>query len=629
MIATFLLAVMFERPLVPAQKGPNRVDPDVELLVHAKPDLSDVRIIDSSGHEVPYLLIPPASRDARWIDGAQLPVAQTKKTSGLEVDLGALHDIDRVRLEGIATPFLKRARLEGSGDRAHWTMLSDATTLFDLPEEKLKNLEIRFSTGSYRYLRVTWDDRNSAVVTSVSGVTARVHDSDTPPDQMLVPVPFRKTSSEPHRSRYRVTLPAAHLPVAAIQFAVTNGEVFRNATVFEPRLENAQIIPESLGTSMLKRAERFGGVAEEMFVPITQPHSRDLELVVDDGSNPPLAITGIFARLAPMPWIVFDSSDGSPVTVRSGNPQVDAPHYDLEASRATLARTSPPIARFASAASNAAVPPAETSTIASLRGAAVERKDYRFERVLPLSAPGVTRLQLDVDVLARTRNVADVRLVNEHSEQIPYIVESCAAPLTLALALPSRVAEGTKSRYAFTLPYDTLPEGSRMVVATSAHVFDRSIAFERAADERHGRDAWQLESTDWRSSVPDSEPPPLVLTLPRAKRVDLIIDERDNAPLPLTSASIEIPALALRFYHPGSPLSLLYGNAKAAPPQYDLALLAPRVMSEPAVDLLLGPVSAAAHDQMSVDSRIFWIALAVTALLLLTTLVRLVRSPRT
>ncbi len=630
MIAALFLAAIFERPLVPVQKGPNRIDPDLDMLVHAKPDLSDVRIVDSSGHEVPYLVIPPVSHEARWIDGELLPIAKTKQTSGLEIDLGSLQSIDRVRLEGISSPFLKRASLEGSGDRSHWTMLSQASTLFDLPDEKLKNLEIRFQHGSYRYLRVTWDDRNSAVVTAVGRVSARVQDSATAQDgHLFIELVYRKVGSEPNRSRYRATLLAAHLPVEAIQFEVTNGDVFRTATVFEPRLENAQIVPESLGTGTLKRTVRLGAVAEEMFVPITQPHSRDLEIVVDDANNPPLAIRYIFAKLAPQPWLVFDSPDGLPVTIRCGDWQLAAPHYDLEASRAVLSKKAPPEAQFKGSFSPPAPVAAETTSIASLRGAVVDRKDFRFERTMPLSPPGVTRLQLDADVLARTHNAADVRLVNERGEQIPYIVENGSAPLTLKLELPLRAAEGSKSRYAFTLPYDTLPEGSRIVITTSAHVFDRSVAFERAADDRHGRDAWQLESTEWRSSVPDAEPPALAFALPRAKRVDLVIDERDNAPLPLASAAIEIPSVALRFYHPGTPLTLLYGNAKGLPPQYDLALLAPRVINEPAAELMLGPVSAAAHDQTSTDARIFWVALAVTAIILLTTLARLVRSPRT
>jgi hypothetical protein len=105
-----------------------------------------------------------------------------------------------------------------------------------------------------------------------------------------------------------------------------------------------------------------------------------------------------------------------------------------------------------------------------------------------------------------------------------------------------------------------------------------------------------------------------------------VIDEGDNAPLPITSATIDIPAVSLRFYNPGSPLTLLYGNAHASAPQYDLALLAPRVLGEPARDLSLGAAAGAAAEESALDAKIFWAALALATLILLAILARLVRS---
>ncbi len=59
----------------------------------------------------------------------------------------------------------------------------------------------------------------------------------------------------------------------------------------------------------------------------------------------------------------------------------------------------------------------------------------------------------------------------------------------------------------------------------------------------------------------------------------LVVDEGDNAPLPLTKARLLLPSYRLRFFHAGgTPLRLVYGRDDLQPPQYDLALLAPRVM---------------------------------------------------
>jgi hypothetical protein len=617
-----------ERTIHPAAPGPNRLEPDVELLAHAQPDLRDLRLV-SDGREIPYLLIEPSSAEPSWVSARLLPVAATKTTSGFEADLGARRSVDRIRGDGIATPCLKRLRLEGSGDRSHWTQLASDATLFDLPDEKLRNVEIAFDPGEYRYLRVTWDDRNSAVVRGVGDVSARLSEANAAPSAMLVPLSFRKIASEPQRSRYRITLPGPSLPIVAVEAVVANGEVFRDASVYAQRLEGEQIAPVLLGTSRLKRAERFGGVAADLAVPVSQPDEVDLELAVDDGNNPPLALTGINARLAPLPWIWFEAPAATPITARYGDSRLTAPRYDVEASRKAVARSAPPAARWQNDARPSKKDETEAATLASFRGASVNRDEFRFARAVETAPAGVTRLVLDADVLSQSRRAQDVRLVDDASKQVPYIVESVAAPLTIPLKVPSRETEGSSSRYVLALPYASLPEGTKLVLTTSAKVFERTVTLRSTGDERQGRGAYQLGSDIWRSTQPDLAPPPLsfLLLASDTKRVELLVNEGDNAPLPITTATLQIPSVALRFYHPGTPVTLLYGNGSVAAPQYDLALLAPRVLGEAARDLTLAPASAAAAEESSSrDVKIFWIALLLAAVALVAVLVRLIGS---
>ena len=67
-----------------------------------------------------------------------MSVAPTKKTSGFEVDLGAAAPVDMIAMRGLPAPYLKRVTVEGSGDRARWTMLVAEGTVFDLPDERLR-----------------------------------------------------------------------------------------------------------------------------------------------------------------------------------------------------------------------------------------------------------------------------------------------------------------------------------------------------------------------------------------------------------------------------------------------------------------------------------------------------------
>jgi len=109
-------AFAHERVVTPGARGANRLDVDVALLAEARSDLRDLRLYDAQNREVGYLLVAPRT-SYTWVDGEALPIASTKNTSGFELDLGRPVLVDRIRFEGVAAPFLKRATLEGSGDR--------------------------------------------------------------------------------------------------------------------------------------------------------------------------------------------------------------------------------------------------------------------------------------------------------------------------------------------------------------------------------------------------------------------------------------------------------------------------------------------------------------------------------
>ncbi|HJT17971.1 MAG TPA: DUF3999 family protein, partial [Thermoanaerobaculia bacterium] len=631
MIAAILLAAI-ARTIV-THPGANRLDPDVALLSGtASPlrngqGLDDLRLRDGAGHEVQYLLIAPPSSERKW-RGARsiLAIPQTKTTSGIEADLGTATAIDRIKVEGISPPFMKRLRVDGSGDRLRWSVLSAETTLFDLPDQQLKNLELAIPAGEYRYIRLVWDDRSSARVSDALRISARLSERAPAPQLVAIEIPFRKISSEPGTSRYRLALPGPHLPAAAIELRVANGNVDRNASVSEPRFNGSELVPVALGTAKLRRAERDGTVAENMSIPISPPAGADLEVAVDDGNSGPLNIKTVVARFAPLPWIYFETNADA-ITATYGDVSLHAPHYDLEASRRVVEKLQPPQAAWSSSGNP---PPPETAPAPALpiEGAPIDRSGYRRSRAIGPVARGLASLLLDADVQAHSDCICGVRLADASNRQVPYIVERRDAPMVIAISIPPRTVSGTSSIYRFNLPYDRFPEGTKLTLTTNARVFERDVQLRRPADESRGRDSELLGETTWRSADPDSSAPALTFA-PRltTRSVELRIDERDNAPLPITTAKLLLPSYALRFFGNGSPLTLLYDNPSASAPQYDLALLAPRLLSEPVREIALPAVGAPSPPQSAQKERtVFWSVIGIATLALLVTLGRLLKD---
>ena len=213
--------VTYERPVVTVGPGAQRLAIDDRLLrsgapfrvrqrgdrFYAEDGLTDLRLVTEGGRPVPHLLIHASSPEREWIRGSVPGVAATKKTSGVDVDLGAPAAVDMIRVEGLPAPHLKRLTLEGSGDRAHWTMLVAEGTLFDLPDEQLRQNTLGFAAGPYRYFRITWNDANSGRVPNPAGVFARRAPVAAPPPAATLVAALERRPSEPGVSRYRVRLP--------------------------------------------------------------------------------------------------------------------------------------------------------------------------------------------------------------------------------------------------------------------------------------------------------------------------------------------------------------------------------------------------------------------------------------
>jgi hypothetical protein len=638
-----------ERPVIPGSAGPNRLALDATLLAGAQPfhvaevaaaegraavatgGAGDLRLYDASNKEVQYLLVTPQV-EAQWRGARVLRVAPTKFASGFEADLESLLPIDRVRLAGLPAPFLKRARLEGSGDRLHWTLLVGEGTLFDLPDEQLELTTLDFTAGSYRYLRITWDDRSSARLPVPRRVEARVVSATRGPAPLRVPVTAERRPSEPGKSRFRIRLPGAHLPIVAIELSVGGGNVLRTARIAEGRLNGSTVVPTELGSATLRRSVRDGIAAAELRIPISPPSEAQLELAVDDGDNPALDVTGATAVFATLPFVFFESN-GEPLVARYGNDRLRPPSYDLEAERDRVPSLTLATAHWGE--SRAVVATATDSAVAMpTTGGEIDAGTFRYSRTIPSGIAGLTTLPLDAAVLAHG-SLADVRIASADGHQVPFLVERLDEPLSIALPTLERVKSArdpaSRSRYRILLPYAGLP-GSRLVIHTDARVFDRQVKFEmlRSAEEdaRARAGPITIAQLSWRHADPELPAPALAVELPplRVTDLSLLVDEGDNAPLPLREATLLLPAYRLRFFRDGhTPLTLLYGRPDLGPPRYDLALLAPRLLGAPAQDVVPGAERGTTNVTGVTPTVVFWGALALAVLALLVLIARLLR----
>jgi hypothetical protein len=653
-----------ERTIVPGGSGPNRLHIDTALLAGGSPfrqftqhmtgsarepmiiatgGLKDLRIYDSSNREIPYLLILPPTPEPKWIAGQLAPLALTKRASGFQVDLGRSLMMDHLQLSGIPAPFVKRCTLEASNDGSYWTWLRSDATVFDLPAEKLRSLEIEFNQGEYRYLKVTWDDSASARVPIPRSASVRLVSGGSLPPRLEAPLQFERRGSEPGVSRYRLRLPGGRLPITSIKLSVAGGNVLREARITESRLAGDEMVPNILGTATLRREVRGDLSAAEMSVAIEAPQEAQLDLVVEDANNPPLDITGITATYAFLPWIYFESADAKPLTARYGQPNLKEPRYDLEAARLSAAKAHTIEAKWEKELPLKVEAESPAHEDVPVIGAAIDLSSFKYARSISPGKPGLSALPLDAAVLAHSR-ISDLRIAGADEKQVPYLIEKADEPLSLDLpALKAIEAPGsgpfrkqntkdTRSYYRMLLPYQDLP-AARLILTTSARIFQREIfiVIERSP-QNDRQEAWSesIATSLWRHTDPETAAPALTVNIPSLKTAEamVVVEEGDNSPLPITSLKLLLPAHRLRFFRSNaSDLKLYYGRNDLDAPRYDLAILAPRLVGATAEEVQMSPESDAAQVQTRpLPQKLFWGILIAAVLILLVLIGRLVRK---
>ena len=635
----------------PSGPGPQRLDLPPEFLsASARGDLADLRLVDPAGREVPYLVIAPPEKPTPWAAAVRIrPIPSTRTESGAELDLAAVREVSGLALTFPSGGYVKKVRVEGSADRQRWVALLAEDTIYDLPIDAdacggaacpggLSRGELRFEAASLRFLRVVLDDRRSPRLRLPSAAKARLS-GGPPPVGPDVPLAIASRDGEPGVSRFALGIPGSHLPIRAVLLEVDAPRLARRAHVMEARLSGGRLVPVELGSAPLVRVERGGVTVSRLRVPVDAPEETELELVVEDGDNPPLALRSARAELSPLPWIFFESPDGATLEARLGDPSRSAPRYDLEALRPELPRARPGIAHAhaAFAADPAPAPEAPAVGAAGGAGAPLDANLFRHRRAIPEAPAGLVAVRLDAAVLAGSSDLSDLRVRTPDGRQLPYLLEQRDAPLTAPLViaagappnLPRALLRAGVSSHALMLPQPAFPE-TRLVLETSARVFTRRVDVYLDPDSnRPGhRGPVHLASASWAHADPSRPAPPLTFALPAlcADRLLVALDDGDNAPLPLAAARLLLPSYRLRFFHPGTDLALLYGADSVGAPRYDLALLAPRLRAASAREVSLGSAAEPPSTVAGADTSrlVFWAVLGAAVLGLLVLVARLV-----
>jgi hypothetical protein len=631
-----------------------------ELMGAAQADLRDLRLVAADGHEVSFAVDRVEEREVtrRW-DGRLVDTrAERKRRTVWIVDLAEPRRFDTMELRVDGRDFAKRVQLEVSDDRSNWQTAVEDAGIF----EREWNGRVRHTTlalpeaRTARYLRLTADDRQSAPIT-VSGAMAMIARS-RPGERWSRRV--ESPASELHTDKdgtgatscYNLDA-VARLSFDRIEIEAGDAAFSRLVTLRQERTVNQRPQVTTLGSGTLYRvpAEEGTGCAEKLWLDARPPGAGRLRLHVVNGDSPPLrdvrvTVSGVATRL-----LFAGAEAAGPLTLYYGNPMTRTPIYDLQALQSRLGAQP----RFASAVAGPETPNPRFRETPPMRfvagaGAAVEARQWKLMRRLTLPArEDIYTATLAAADLAELRpDLGDLRIVDSEGRQVPFIIEPGVAEREVALRFEpaprlARRGEERVSRYRLAAGDDagkaaTLP--LRELRLNFAEQF-----FSRPArlvvpgrDPRHG----ERVLFNGRLARSGDERRPVRIALDGERRAELFleIEEGDNALLTLLTAkaAVAVPRVVFKLKPSEGGYRLLLGNAKAAPPRYDIQSLRQELLAysaTPVRDGDIGPLevntayrrSAADYFQTAPPTVALWGVLLVAVVGLLTLTVRLLKQP--
>jgi hypothetical protein len=634
-------------------EGPGlvRLDLPPEVTAACRPDLSDVRLFDLQGNEVPFLL--EASRLTR--------VAATER---LEARVA---DVNRSETSPERGPSVRHETyvLEGPTSKPKtgaWTLVLEGaprefvakirvtagptvveTSVFRLASPRaVEKVRVPLGSGVAGELRVELQHEGATWLQPgfvfEAGRELEVGGRNT------IELRADSVRREDGKTIVELSRPRGIVP-EALRVASSTAAFDRAITVFDV---GPQHEPEALGSGSVFRLRPRSGI-EELEVPLRPARGDRLRVVVEDGDSPPLA-DATFTAVFGQPTLIASLSQGGPspaAVLAFGGGRARVPRYDLAGLRAVQHATGTraeallslyesqgtTVARLGPARANPAFDRSPALSFAMRAGAEIDRGMFGMTRELDVtpSAEGLSRLRLHPDDLAVLRSDAgDLRIADGSSRQWPYLVVDRAAETDVPLAIEEPRAASGRSRYVLKIPMDAAVFGT-VLLDTDAPFFDR--AFEMKGQRKDGSDVTLAQGRLLRSGN-DRTPVRVGLLEARVVRMELLVDDGDDAPLTLTGARARAVVPDVYLAAPAGRYTLLLDAPKLTAPSYELERVREVVLAVEASEVKPGPLeknrdyrlTAGLSQSSGRQQALFWTALVAAVVVLALLTLRLARK---
>lgn len=320
----------------PAQGGYQRILLSPEITGRLQPDLSDLRLYNSSGQEVPYVLSIEQPMQYKRLFKRYDILSYTHQQgccSELLISNPEKRKLNNISLLIGNADVRKEVKLSGSDNRQDWYVLKERDMLYAINNRE-STAEVKlldFPLSDYRYFRLQLNDSASAPLNILQ---AGYYDTYTEAGKYTA-IPVQQVSRTdsasakstyirlqfsqpvyPEQLEFTVSSPQLYYRQAHVQLHTSEPVQRRRSKRRKQHEQQQQLIPFVLSSNA------------PAIVEMPREKVQALTIVIQNGDNQPLQISAI-KPLQLNRYLVAELSPEETYTLQFGNPKVEAPSYDL------------------------------------------------------------------------------------------------------------------------------------------------------------------------------------------------------------------------------------------------------------------------------------------------------------
>lgn len=312
------------------QNGLHKIVLPAEIRSYSKQDASDFRIFDAKENEVPYFLIKNENEMETTNFSEYKIVSKTvipKKSTSVIIENPSVRNYDRISLFIANSDAIKTYSISGSDNQNEWFGLSNRQELYDLSSntETYVIKTIPLPLCSYKFLKIDLDDKK---ILPINILKAGSFKSQIQSNSLLqiTPKSFTVSKLSPKKETLIHIIFDAPQIINQVTFEISKPNFYtRNAILFKNETRKlkrkTKTFPATMAYFELSSETKNTFNIPEIF-------EKEFFVKIENQDNQPLTITGVKCMQIPVS-IISDLNANEEYTVKTGNPNLGAPQYDL------------------------------------------------------------------------------------------------------------------------------------------------------------------------------------------------------------------------------------------------------------------------------------------------------------